>query len=144
MELLIDIKKRMIDEELSCLAYLKVGTYTSQYGGIRPLLQPINLDRDYFENAYVIDKVIGKSAAFLLIYSKVKKIHAFIMSEHAKNLLDLHNIVYSYDELVPYIQNNLKTGMCPMEQSVINIEDPSLALIALNHKVSELMKQKGL
>lgn len=144
MELLIDIKKRMIDEELSCLAYLKVGTYTSQYGGIRPLLQPINLDRDYFENAYVIDKVIGKSAAFLLIYSKVKKIHAFIMSEHAKNLLDLHNIVYSYDKLVPYIQNNLKTGMCPMEQSVINIDDPSLALFALNHKVSELMKQKGL
>jgi len=144
VELLIDIKKRMIGEELSCLAYLKVGTYTSQYGGIRPLLQPINLDRDYFENAYVIDKVIGKSAAFLLIYSKVKKIHAFIMSEHAKNLLDLHNIVYSYDELVPYIQNNLKTGMCPMEQSVINIDDPSLALIALNHKVGELMKQKGL
>jgi len=144
VELLIDIKKRMIDEDLSCFAYLKVGTYTSQFGGIRPLLQPINIDHYYFEDAYVIDKVIGKSAAFLLILSKVKRIHAFIMSEHAKNLLALHNIEYSYDELVPYIQNNLKTGMCPMEQSVIKVDDPSLALIALNHKVSELMKQKGL
>lgn len=144
MELLIDVKKRMIEEDLSCFAYLKVGTYTSQYGGIRPLLQPINIDKDYFEDAFVIDKVIGKSAAFLLIYSNVKKIHAFIMSEHAKNLLDLHNIPYSYDELVPYIQNNLKTGMCPMEQSVIHMDDPKLALVALNTKVNELMKQKGL
>jgi len=144
VELLIDIKKRMIEEDLSCFAYLTVGTYTSQYGGIRPLLQPINIDKDYFEDAFVIDKVIGKSAAFLLIYSSVKKVHAFIMSEHAKHLLDLHNIPYSYDELVPYIQNNLKTGMCPMEQSVINIDDPKLALVALNNKVNELMKQKGL
>jgi len=31
-----------------------------------------------------------------------------------------------------------------MEQSVIKIEDPKLALVALNTKVSELMKQKGL
>ncbi len=144
MDLLIDAKIRMIEEDLSCFAYLKIGTYISQYGGIKPLLQPINIDKDYFEDAFVIDKVIGKSAAFLLIYSKVKKIHAFIMSEHAKNLLDLHNIPYSYDDLVPYIQNNLMTGMCPMEQSVINIDDPKLALDALNAKVSELMKQKGL
>jgi hypothetical protein len=144
MELVIDVKNRMIEEDLSCYAYLKVGTYTSQYGGIRPLLQPINVDKDYFEEAVVFDRVIGKSAAFLLIYSKAKMIHAFIMSEHARNLLDEYHINYTYDELVPYIQNNTKTGMCPMEQSVLGIDDPFLALNALNHKVSELMKQKGL
>ena len=64
------------------------------------------------------------------------------MSEHAKNLLEKHNVEYSYDRLVPFIVNNLKTDMCPMEKTVLNIEEIDEAFNALNHKVSELMKQR--
>ena len=142
MELLKEARIKIIELELSCFGYLKVGTYTSKFAGIRPLLQPLNVDKSFFEDAFIIDKVIGKSAAFLLLYGKVKKVHAFIMSEHAKNLLDKHNFVYSYDRLVPYIMNNLKTDMCPMGKTVLNIEDIDEAFIALNLKVDELMKQR--
>jgi len=144
MDLINYAKNKMIESELSCYAYLKEGEYSSQYSGIRPLLQPLNEDKTFFEDALVIDKVIGKSAAFLLIYGKVKKVHAFVMSEHAKNLLELHNIDYSYDKLVPYIENNIKTDMCPMEKTVLAIEDINDALIALNRKVDELMKKREL
>jgi iron complex outermembrane receptor protein len=144
MNLIDQAKNKMIESELSCYAYLKVGEYTSQYSGIRPLLQPLNKDCYFFEDAIVIDKVIGKSAAFLLIYGKVKKVHAFVMSEHAKNLLDLHNINYSYDKLVPYIENNIKTDMCPMEKTVLEIEEVNDAFNALNRKVDELMKKRDL
>lgn len=137
-------KAMILESNLSCYAYLEVGTYTSQFTGIRPLLQPLNMDKSFFVNAFVVDKVIGKSAAFLLLYGKAKKVHAFVMSEHAKNLLDKYDIEYSYDELVPFIENNLKTDMCPMEKTVLNIEDIDEALIALNHKVQDLMKQREL
>jgi hypothetical protein len=144
MELINQAKNKMIESGLSCYAYLNIGEYTSQYSGIRPLLQPLKKDKNFFEGAIVIDKVIGKSAAFLLLYGKVKKVHALIMSEHAKNLLDLHNMDYSYDKLVPYIENNIKTGMCPMEKTVLAIEDINDAFDALNRKVDELMKQRDL
>jgi len=142
MDLINNAKNKMIESEFSCFAYLKIGEYTSRYSGIRPLLQPLNKDKTFFEDAIVIDKVIGKSAAFLLIYGKVKKVHAFVMSIHAKNLLELHNIDYSYDKLVPYIENNTKTDMCPMEKTVLKIEDVNEALNALNRKVDELMKKR--
>lgn len=137
-------KNEMIKNGLTCFVYLKNGKYTSQYAGIRPLFQPLKNDKTFFEDAFVVDKVIGKSAAFLILYGKVKKVHAFIMSEHAKNLLDKYNVEYSYDKLVPYIINNLKTDMCPMEKTVLNIEDIDEAFIALNQKINELMKQREL
>lgn len=139
MDLLNDAKSRMLISELSCFAYLKIGTYTSKYTGIRPLLQPLNIDKHFFEDAFVIDKVIGKSAAFLLIYGKAKKVHAMIMSEHAKKLLDDYGFDYSYDTLVPFIQNNLKTSMCTMENVVLNIDNVDDAIVALNKKIDDLM-----
>ena len=135
-------KNEMMENGLTCFVYLKNGMYTSQYAGIRPLLQPLKTDKTFFKDATVVDKVIGKSAAFLILYGKVKKVHAFIMSEHAKHLLDKHNVDYTYDKLVPFIVNNLKTDMCPMEKTVLNIEDIDEAFIALNQKVNELMKQR--
>lgn len=144
MELLNEARQKMLDLDLSCYAYLSIGTYTSKFAGIRPLLQPLNVDKHFFEESFVIDKVIGKSAAFLILYGKVKKVHALIMSEHAKQLLDKHQVDYSYDKLVPYIQNNIKTDMCPMEKTVLNIEDINEAFNALNRKVDDLMKQRDL
>ena len=144
MNLISQAIQEMSKSEITCYAYLKIGTYTSKFNGIRPLLQPLNKDKTFFEDSIVVDKVIGKSSAFLLIYGKVKKVHALIMSEHAKNLLDKHPIEYTYDQLVPFIENNLKTDMCPMEKTVLQIEDSNEAFIALNHKVNELMKKREL
>jgi|GEM_PF-461702 len=144
MDLIEQAKLKILESDLSCFAYLKIGNYSSKFTGIRPLLQPLNADITFFEDAVVIDKVIGKSAAFLLILGKVKKVHAMILSEHAKNLLDKHKIEYSYDQLVPYIENNIKTDMCLMEKTVLNIEDVHEAFLALNQKVNDLMKQRDL
>jgi iron complex outermembrane receptor protein len=142
MNLIEQAIQKMSESDITCYAYLKIGTYTSKFTGIRPLLQPLNADKLFFEDAIVVDKVIGKSAAFLLLYGRIKKVHAIIMSEHAKNLLEKHNVEYSYNRLVPFIVNNLKTDMCPMEKTVLNIEEIDEAFNALNHKVSELMKQR--
>ena len=37
------------------------------------------------------------------------------MSKYAITVLDKNNIKYKYKDLVDYVQNNEKTGMCPME-----------------------------
>lgn len=82
-----------------------------------------------------MDKVIGKAAAMLMVYGGVKKIHALIISEHALQILQAHNISISYDTLVPYIINRKKDGMCPMEQAVLSIQDIDQAYQLLVDKV---------
>ena len=69
-----------------------------------------------YTNGDVKDKVIGKAAASLLTVSGVQEIYADTISEYGKEVLDKNNIVYEYRLKTNYIQNNAKTGMCPMEE----------------------------
>ena len=95
----------------------------------------------YFEDAIVVDKVIGKATAMLLILSKVKYIYAYVLSEKAKEILEYYHISYDCEKVVPYIINRTHDGMCPMEKTVYDMNDLDEAFIALKHKQSELMKQ---
>ena len=45
----------------------------------------------------------------------VKEIYADVMSQYAIPVLEENHIKYVYKYLTDYIQNNDKTGMCPME-----------------------------
>jgi iron complex outermembrane receptor protein len=133
---------RLQQEQLSCLALIGNREYTSTLKGIAPLLKPLRENPDFFKDAIVIDRVIGKSAAFLLIKGQIRSIHALIISQHALTLLNQHPIEVTYDKLVPYIINNTNTGMCPMEASVLEIEDPELAFHTLIAKVQEMSQQR--
>ena len=106
---------RLQKEQLSCIAQIGDTEYTSTLKGIAPLLIPLKENPDFFKGAIVIDRVIGKSAAFLLIKGRIQSLHAVILSQHALDLLKLHQIPVTYDKLVPYITNNPQTGMGPME-----------------------------
>ena len=49
-----------------------------------------------------------------------------------------NEIPFSYEKEVEYIINRTKTGMCPMEQTVLQIEDAEEAYEALKIKLAEL------
>lgn len=133
---------RLKNEQLSCLALIGTHEYTSTLKGIAPLLKPLRENPDFFKDAIVYDKVIGKSAAFLLIKGQIKSLHALIISQHALTLLNQHHIDVTYEKLVPYIINNTNTGMCPMEESVLEIDDPELAFTTLIAKIQALSQQR--
>ncbi|MBR3992234.1 MAG: DUF1893 domain-containing protein, partial [Anaerotignum sp.] len=44
----------------------------------------------------------------------------------------------TYRTEVEYIINRTKTGMCPMEQTVLDVEDAEEAYEALRNKLAEL------
>lgn len=67
------------------------------------------------QGAIIADKVIGKVAGSILAVAGVKEIYADVMSQYAISVLEENQIKYEYKNLVEYIQNNDKTGMCPME-----------------------------
>lgn len=51
----------------------------------------------------------------MLAYSGVKEIYADTISSYAIPVLKKYNVKYTYNIKTEYIQNNDKTGMCPME-----------------------------
>ena len=109
----------------SLLVY-KDGNITFQdEHGIQPLL--IQIKKKGLKDAVAVDKVIGKAAALLMVYGKVKQVHTNIIAKDAIPVFEKYKVEYSYNEVVDYIQNNKKDGLCPMEQKVLNVNSPKKA-----------------
>lgn len=113
-------------------------TYSSDIG-LKPIMTILRVDRLGLEDGVIADKVIGKAAALMLVLSKAKAIHGLLMSETAVVVLERYGIEYSYDELVPYIENRTQTGPCPLEMAVADIEEPEVAYDAIEKQIAILM-----
>ncbi len=118
--------------------------YYSCDSGIKPIINKMNEDIHYFKDLEIADKIVGKASSMLLILSGIKKVNALVLSKQAKNILDKYNIEYTYEQLVEYIINRKKDGMCPMEETVKDIDDLNEAFIALNKKIIALTNSKQL
>lgn len=136
--------ERLKTQQLSCIALKGDDEYISTERGLRPLMKPLRVDPDFFKDAIIIDRVIGKSAAFLLIRARIQRLHTIMISTHAIILLEKHKIPFTYEKEVPYIINDTQTGMCPMEEAVLDIEDVEEAYLALENKIKALMMNQKL
>lgn len=116
--------------------------YTSNDIGVKPILSKINEDMNFYKNADIEDTVVGKAAACLYVLAKIKFVYAHTLSEPAKIYFEKNDVSFKYDKLVKEIRNRTNTDMCPLEKSVIHIEDPVVAKIALENTIKELMNLK--
>ena len=113
-----------------------IATYDTK--GIATLLQMVNQDTSPLKGATVVDKVVGKAAAALMILGGVTRLHALLISEGALSLLSATDIKVSYDQQVPYIINRTKTDWCPMEQACQHCLTPEDCLKQIKNKISQL------
>lgn len=136
-----EILKIYNQEDCCFTAKLADGSiYKADGRGVKPVLTKLHIDRNYFKDAIIVDKVIGKAAAMLLIDSGAKFIHGELMSEYAIEVLKKYKIPYSYGKKAEFIKNRTNTGMCPLESSVQKLKDVKLAFDVVEEKVQELMK----
>jgi len=110
------------------------GVFTFNTHGITSILQKLKEDPSFWHNASVADTVIGKAAALLFVYGQVKEIYAKLISRPALSVFETAKIEVTYKELTAFIKNRSKDGLCPMEQAVINVDDPKLAYILFADK----------
>ena len=116
--------------------------YCSNEIGVKPILSKLNENIDFYKDADIEDTVVGKAAACLYVLAKIKFVYAHTLSELAKTYLEKNNIPFKYDELVKEIRNRTNTDICPLEKSVIHIDDPVIAKTALENVIQILMNQK--
>ena len=96
---------------------------TSTHRGVRPLLDFLATGED-FRNFCAADKVVGKATAFLYVLLGVRAVYARTVSRSAAAVLAHYGIALEYGTMVEAIANRDRTGFCPMESAVRNIDDP--------------------
>ncbi|MDE7182051.1 MAG: DUF1893 domain-containing protein, partial [Clostridia bacterium] len=86
----------------------------------------------------VADKVVGKAAAMLFVKCGIKQVFAKTLSKNGKKILERFGIPYEYETLTEKIINRDGTDICPMEKTVLNIEDVEEGYTALKNKLKQL------
>jgi len=137
-----EMKSLLNTDDIVCVLSKGDQVLTSNLKGVRPWIKWLRECPEVLEDAVVVDKVVGKAAAMLMIVAKIKKLYTPMMSESALTYLHDQSIDFSYDTTVPYIVNNERNGLCPMEQTVMDTEDAHLGYQLLLHKIAQLMAAK--
>lgn len=118
------VKQKLYETNASLVVLYSNGEckeyYQNRINDIKEILQK---DKTALQDAVLADKVIGKVAGSILAVAGVKEIYADVMSKYAIPILEENNIKYEYKNLTEYVQNNAKTGMCPMENKYKDEKD---------------------
>lgn len=110
------VKTRLYETKASLVVLYRDGTCREYYNRrIIDIKSILTKNKEALKGAIIADKVIGKLAGSILTYAGVKAIYADTISSYAIPILEENNIEYEYNVKTEYIQNNEKTGMCPME-----------------------------
>ena len=94
--------------------------------GISPMM-------DYIEQGLnlkgfsVADLVVGKAVALLFVKEGIVCVFAKVISKAGFYVLNKHNIFVEYETLTDNIINRKGTDICPMEKTVLEIDDPDFA-----------------
>ena len=130
-------KKLLDGGDYTCVVCGGDFLYTSRERGVKPLLTPLDAGKS-FEGCSAADKVVGKAAACLYVLLKIKEVHANIISRRALEVFEKYGVKISFSELVEAIENRTKTGLCPMETAVRDLENAEDAPAAIRAALKRL------
>ncbi len=118
--------------------------FSSGKTGIKPLIEALQVQGERLGGSSMADKVVGRAAALLAIYAKVKSVYASTIASGAAQLLDQHAIPYRYGSMVKQILNRDGTDACPFEKSVRDTDKPEEALQQIVKTISNLSSKAKL
>lgn len=139
-DVLAEVRRLMDEKGIGCVL-VKDGVInaTAQGGGIAPISFLLENRKDAFKGAWVIDKVVGRAAAAFAVAGGAAKVFGITASEDANTFLAKHGISLEADCMVPRILNRAKSGICPLEESVENLDDPAAMVSAARAKMREIL-----
>ncbi|MCL2588788.1 MAG: DUF1893 domain-containing protein [Oscillospiraceae bacterium] len=139
---LISEARRMLKAgEASCVVIQndKI-VYAVDGRGVSPLLNLYQSAPEQMKGAYVVDKIIGKAAAVILTLGEVRGVYGEVTSVAAESYLKTHGIDVRYGICVDVISNRGGTGICPIERSVLHIDDPREAVDTIIESLETLRR----
>lgn len=134
-------KELLEKNHYTCVLCQSDMVYTAVERGVKPLLDWLE-DETELQGFCAADKVVGKAAAFLYILLGIKEVYAPVMSSGAIEILSRYGVHPEYDLAAEHIINRAGTGICPMEQAVLDVSEPEQAREAIIDRWQTLQKTK--
>ena len=115
--------------------------FSSSKKGVRPHLDALEeVGLAELKGTIMVDKIIGRAAALLILYVEAAESYALVISEGAKQLFEKSRINYGYRIETENIKTEDGVIYCPFEQMVQGIDEPEKAYHAIKTKMAELQK----
>lgn len=140
---LMEQAKRLRKGEFTCIV-LQNGqvVYEADGRGVSPLMALYNTDKAKLRGAEVADKIIGKAAAMIIDCGGGAAVYGEIMSKAAREYLEHRGIPYRCGRCVDIISNRTGNGICPIEKSVMEVQDAQTGVKIISETVKSL-RQTG-
>ena len=110
--------------------------FESRSKGIRPHLEAIEQLGQRIHGTVMVDKIVGRAAALLILYSRASEAFAMVLSEPGKQVFDFHSFKHNYVDLVPHIKQKDGRIYCPFERIVQGVSDPHEAFRVIVEKMA--------
>jgi hypothetical protein len=101
---------------------------------LKPLLLCLHQFKKEMAGATVIDKIVGRAAAYLCVLGNVKEVCTPLASSSGQEVLQQAGILLHAQRIVPQIMNRDNSGPCPMEQLAGHYASAELFYHALQAK----------
>lgn len=133
----------LINAGTATCVLIKGGTIiaTADERGIAPVLH--FYEKGLIKNAYVVDKIIGKASAMILVLAGAKGCYGKTMSTYARKFLSENGVKADCGEETEKIINRRGDGLCPMETAVLDIDDPKEGYEVLKRKIEQMREAKS-
>ncbi len=135
-----DFLARLDSAGCSCLVYNKGVITQHSQRGVRDLYELVTTQPEQIRGAHVADKIIGKGAAALLVKGEVRRVATHTITTPALKMLRNANIKIFFENEVPYVENRKKTGQCPLDARLQNIDDANACLPIIHRFIEDLDK----
>lgn len=131
----------LIREERASCVVIKDGKIvkTGSGRGIAPLMQIY--ETGALAGAFVADKIIGKAASMILVAGGAKEAYGETISRAAIDYLSARGVKASGGRVIELISNREGNGICPMERTVMDIDDPAQGIEALKATMRALREK---
>lgn len=134
--------KELLTGSANCVLVKGGIVYISKKSGIAPMLDFLGAGMP-LEGFAAADRIVGKAAAMLFVRAGVGTVYGEVMSRSGSEYLKAHGVGHSWGQLVDVIINRAGTGMCPMEQTVLSLDDYRDAFGALSAKRAALRRNNA-
>lgn len=113
-----------------------IRTFTKR--GVADLFELLTTKPDFLHGSSIADKVIGKGAAALMVKGGVQSVYADVISMPALDLLRSAGIDVRYSEVVSHIINRAGTGICPVEQRCLPLDEVDDMVAAIREFIAAM------
>lgn len=116
--------------------------FKSASKGVRPHLEAIEALGTRLKGTTMVDKIVGRAAALLILYSEAAEVHAGVVSRGGREVLERSGMPLFFDTETEHIKMVDGRIYCPFEAMVQGIDDPTKAYHAVVEKMADLKKAK--